>query len=280
MFANSNSCVILFAEVVRILVESGSNLEKRDHDGRTALALACMSNQFEIVEYLVLQGSDVNTSDNCGNTPLLHAINSGLCINSDIVTILLQAGANPNQSNNYGLTPLITAIRRSSEHTLDGCDTVNNLIEHNCNLNVYEYDSPICGENALHLAITRNQHRITEVLIRCGCDVNAINQNGYTALARLALEGKTELFKLLIAAGADLKFSKKFWIDETGLIRNSISDELRDLILHRINGNCFPTLKHLCRVRLRKWLERRADFVIKQITIPFSIRQYLLLMDL
>jgi ankyrin repeat protein len=262
---------------VRLLVEAGSNLEKRDHDGRTPLALAIMSNLFDIVEYLVLQGSDVNTSDNCGNTPLLHAINSGLSINSDIVKILLQAGANPNQSNNYGLTPLITTIRRSSDHILDGQDTVHNLIDHNCDLNVYEYDSPICGENALHLAITRNQDRITEILIRAGCDVNTANQNGLTALQRLAKDGKTDLMKLMIASGARLK-SQNIWVNETGHTTNIGDQDLTNLIVHQ--NNCFPRLKHLCRVRLRNFLERRADTVVKQLKIPNTIRKYLLLMEL
>lgn len=270
--------LIIIAEVVRLLVEAGSKLEKKDHDGRTPLSLACMSNQFDTVEYLVLQGSDVNTSDNCGNTPLLQAINSGLCINSDMVNILLQAGANPNHSNKYGLTPLITTIRRSSEHSLDGQDTVRSLIDHDADLNVYEYDSPICGENALHLAISRSQDRITEMLIRAGCDVNVRNQTGFTAVSRLAREGKGDLLRLLIAVGADLKLPKQFWVDEAGIIRDLGDPELRNMLIRQ--SHCFPRLKHLSRVKLRSWLGRRADIVIKQMQLPFSISQYLLLMEL
>ena len=263
--------------MVRLLVESGSDLEKKDLDGRTPLMLAIVSNQFEIVEYLVLQGSDVNARDNCGNTPLLHAINSGLCINSEIVNILLQAGANPNYANNYGLNPLITTIRRSSDQTLDGQDCVRNLIDHNCDLDVYEYESAICGENAIHLAITRNQDRITEMLIRAGCDLNAPNHTGLTPLERMAKEGKTDLMKLMIANGADIHKTRLISFNES--IGNRLTDQELSQLFDRQN-NCFPRLKHLCRARLRNWLERRADTVIKQIPIPSQIRRYLLLMDL
>ncbi|CAG2167923.1 unnamed protein product [Oppiella nova] len=265
-------------ELVRLLVESGSDLEKKDLDGRTPLVLAVVSNQFEIVEYLVLQGSDVNTQDNCGNTPLLHAINSGLTINSDIVKILLQAGANPNNPNNYGLNPLITTIRRCSEHTLDGQDTVRHLIDHNCNLNVYEYDSIVCGENALHLAITRNQDSITEMLVRAGADVNAPNLMGLSPISRLAKEGKTDLMKMMIASGADTNLNTNASLNDAIAVNNFRDHEMNHLI--KDQNNCFPRLKHLCRVRLRNWLERRADTVVKQIQIPTSIRQYLLLMDI
>lgn len=269
--------MILLSEVVMLLAEAGSNLEKKDFDGKTALALACMNNNFSIVEYLVLQGSDVNTSDNCGNTPLLNAINSGLCINYEILKILLQAGANPNQTNKYGLSPLITTIRRSSDHCLVGQETVQELIDHNCDLNVYEYDSPICGENALHLAITRNQDRITELLIRSGCNINVANQNGMTALLRLAKDGKEDLIKLLIAVGANLYLTKQFWANELGTI-NFRNPDLKDLLIYQ--SKKLPNLKHLSRIKLRNWLGRRADVVIKQLNLPTAIRQYLLLMEL
>ncbi|XP_054162275.1 putative ankyrin repeat protein RF_0381 [Oppia nitens] len=267
-------------ELVRLLVESGSDLEKKDLDGRTPLVLAILNNQFEIVEFLVLQGSDVNTVDNCGNTPLLHAINSGLSINPEIVKILLQAGANPNISNNYGLNPLITTIRRSSDHTLDGQDTVRHLIDHNCDLNIYEYDSAICGESALHLAISRNQDRITEMLIRAGADVNVPNQMGLTPISRLVKEGKIDLIKLMIASGADTNLNRNLSLNEAVLRNHLINNdnEVNKLIVDQ--SHCFLRLKHLCRVRLRSWLERRADYVIKQTPIPSTIRRYLLLNDL
>lgn len=267
-------------EIVKLLTEAGCKLERKDHDGRTPLALACIHNQGMIAEYLVSQGADVNTIDNCGNSPLLHAINTGLSINMDIVAILLEAGANPNHTNKYGVTALITAIRRSSEHSLDGPLTIAQLIDHQCNLNeyVYEYGSPWCGENALHLAITRNQDRITEMLIRAGCDVDVINHGGLTALSRLAPDGKIDLVKLLIAVGANLRLPKEYWTNDENVLRNVHNMEIREIIMRE--RSCFPTLKQLSRIKIRQWLERRADSVIKQLHLPTTIRQYLLLLDL
>lgn len=218
----------------------------------------------------------MNTSDNCGNTPLLHAINSGLSLNFDIISLLLEGGANPNHCNKYGQTALITAVRRSSEHCLDGLLTVKDLIDHGCDLN--DCEPSTFGETALHLAISRGQDRITETLVRSGSNVNSRNQRGYSPLHRLAREGKVDLVKLLIAAGADVTLPKQFWVDEEGTVRQIHEPQLRALLAEQTG--CFPSLKHLARVRLRRWLERRADVVIKQLNLPNTLRQYLLLMEI
>lgn len=259
-----------------MLVEGGSNLEKKDRDGRTPLALACICNQRAVAKYLVSAGADVNSMDNCGNTSLLHAMNSGLTLNYELISMLLHAGADPNVCNKYGHTPLITAVRRGSEHSLDGLLTVRDLIDHGCDLN--ETDHASYGESAIHLSISRGQDRITEALVRAGSDVNARNQRGFSPLHRLAREGKTDMVKLLIAAGADTRLPKQFFVDEAGVVRQIADPELRHLLQSRTG--CFPSLKHLARVSIRRFLERRADHVIRHLNLPSTLRQYLLLLEL
>lgn len=259
-----------------MLVESGGKTDKKDSDGRTPLCMACICNQTPIVKYLVqVAGADVNVSDNYGNSPLIQSINSGLSLNYDLIKILLNGGADPNHKNHHGLSPLITTIRRSSEHCLDGILTVNDLIDHGCQLNDCEPGVPY-GQTAIHLSISRGQDRITETLIRSGADVNSRNHRGFSPLHRVATEDKSDLTKILIASGADTKVPKDFWVDDEGIIRNFRDPEIQK-ILSEVQK--VPSLKQLSRVSFRRWLERKADRVIRQLNIPQTLRQYLLLLD-
>lgn len=274
-------------EIVTSLVEAGAKVEKKDCDGRTPLSMACVCNQVSIVTYLVkVVKVDVNTLDNCGNSPLLHAINCGLSLNYDLISSLLEAGANVNHVNQHGTSPLFTAIRRSSEHSLDSILTVQGLINSGVKLDDLE---PGLGETPLHLAISRSQDSIIYALIRAGADVNAVNTSGYTPLHRLAQEEKTDLVVLLLAAGAKPHLRKSFWLDESGKIRQFKDPKLKHLLgLDRLSSGDshlslpfkIPSLKHISRVAIRNWLERKADLVIEQLTLPQTVKQYLLLLEL
>lgn len=263
----------LAPDILSCLIEAGANPERTDGDGRTPLAMACICNQTDIARYLVQVAKvDVECDDNCGNTPLLHAINSGLSLNLDLVRILLEAGADPNHFNRHGHSALFTVVRRASEHSLEGIMAVEQLIGHGCNLN--DSDS---GEPVIHLTISRGQDRITEALIRSGADVNVRNERGFSPLHRVAREEKVDLVNLLIAAGADVHLPKHFYTDEAGHMRDIKCPEIRRIF--SMHTRKVPSLKHLARVSIRHWLERRADSVIKQLPFPLPLKRYLLLVD-
>ncbi|KAI1304268.1 Ankyrin repeat and KH domain-containing protein mask [Halotydeus destructor] len=261
-------------EIVQCLIDAGANLEKKDRDGRSALSVACICNQRQVAKYLIEIGCDVNCVDNCSNSPLLHAVNAGLALNYELIAVLLEAGADPNHSNKYGHTALVTVVRRGSEHSLDGLLSVQDLIDHGSHLDITSDPSSV-GECPVHLSISRGQDRITEALVRAGSDLNIRNQRGFSPLHRVAREGKVDLVKLLIAAGADTRLPKQFWIDEGGTVREITNAELKRVLQERTGT--VPSLKHSSRVTFRKWLGRHADAVIKQLNLPNRIRQYLLL---
>jgi ankyrin repeat protein len=64
-------------EVVKKLLEAGSNLKEKDEDGRTALHYASWWGQPEIIRLLLSQGADINDADNRGETPLILAARNG-----------------------------------------------------------------------------------------------------------------------------------------------------------------------------------------------------------
>lgn len=258
-------------EIVECLVSHGADLEKRDADRKTPLIVSCICNQTHIVNFLLRSGSDVNALDSCLNSPLLHAVNTGLSLNPDLIRILLEAGADPNHVNHLGNSAIFSVVRRSSEHDLNGFLSLDSLIEYGVDLN-QKHD-----ETALHLSISRGQDALTEKLIRSGSDVNERNERGFSPLHRLAREEKTDLVKLMVAAGARVSLPKNFYIDESGIRRDIQDPEIKSILA--ANTGRAPSLKHLSRISIRKWLERKADRVIKQLLLPHSLKEYLLLLD-
>ena len=62
-------------EIIGILLDAGSAIEGRQHEGKTPLFLAFQRNFIDIVEYLVRRGADIHTDDNEGQTMIRWAVN-------------------------------------------------------------------------------------------------------------------------------------------------------------------------------------------------------------
>ena len=62
----------------------------------------------DVVRLLIQSGADVDSRDNCGCTPLMPASHAGYL---DVVRLLLESGAVADSFDNYGWTPLMSALQ-------------------------------------------------------------------------------------------------------------------------------------------------------------------------
>ena len=64
------ACYCDYADVVRVLLEYGTDVDVRDEDGWAPLHVACRDGHVEIARMLLENGADVNARDMDGQTPL------------------------------------------------------------------------------------------------------------------------------------------------------------------------------------------------------------------
>jgi ankyrin repeat protein len=93
----------------RFLNEGEHKERKVFATGRTALAYAAQNGHAEIVKLLLENGSQIDNGDRWGNTPLHLAIFSG---HLEIVKILVTHNTNVNCQNSFSETPLFIAKTR------------------------------------------------------------------------------------------------------------------------------------------------------------------------
>jgi len=100
------ACIKGHLEVVRLLLDSGADMEAADYSGSTPLHYACDEGHPQVARLLLDGGADMETADHVGDTPLHDACYSGRL---ELVRLLLDRGAERESGNEVGRTPLHVA---------------------------------------------------------------------------------------------------------------------------------------------------------------------------
>lgn len=174
----------------RRLIKERVDVNARDVDGTTALHWAARVNDVATAQLLIRAGAGVKAANRYGVTPLSLACMNG---NAAMIGLLLEAGADANTALAGGETALMTTARTGS---LDG---VRLLMAHGADVNAKESGR---GQTALMWAASEGHIQVVETLLESGAQVNARSAGGFTPFLFAVRDGRLDVAKRLLAAGA------------------------------------------------------------------------------
>ena len=227
---------------------SDNHLMRLGHNGDTALTILLTSDSYQEykfeshqsdwLELLLRHGADMNIPGKGGDTPLLLALKHahrlvprllecGVNVNamgsynsplvyalqgpSRFVPTLLEHGADVNAPEPYGPSPILSAIKyaktmlpllleRGADVNVRGCRGRTALMD-------------ACLEEACQEDDEETETNYTEQILDLGADVDAVDEEGNSALMQLCnsyrYSESTYLIDLLLSRGADLSIKNK-----------------------------------------------------------------------
>jgi len=183
------------AKILQQLVQHGFDVEMPGAEGGRALQAAAFNGNITGLELLVDAGADLNTQDNDGWTALHYAAAAG---EESIVQVLLDRGADKNARTKLGLSAIHSAARGGR------LGVVEQLLRYGVNPTSITHD----GETLLFSAVSGgNENMVKLVLGANGSkDINCFTRkNGMSPLVVAALMKRSDLVKILVENGADVK---------------------------------------------------------------------------
>ena len=175
-------------------LQSGSAIDARDAQGRTALLLATHGNHIDAARALINAGADVNTKDDIQDSPYLYAGARG---HLEILKLTLTHGADLRSTNRYGGTAIIPAAERGH------VESVRTLIAAGANVNHVNRLGWTALLEAIILSDGGPRHQqIVQLLLDAKADVNLADKDGVTPLTHAKQRGYTAMAQMLAAAGA------------------------------------------------------------------------------
>jgi uncharacterized protein len=185
------------AEIVRLLVEAGADINAIGADGGTALMCASERDCCTQVLMAFLQnGANILASAADGKTALYFAAAAG---RTDSCELLLERDNSlvNLKDDMYGFSPLMTAVKQNS------IALVQLLLDNGADINVADN----CDQNALFMAASQGRVSMMKLLVQHGLSVRAVNNIGSTPLSLAVSYGHKPAAEWLIQHGADVQAS-------------------------------------------------------------------------
>lgn len=187
-------------DLVKLLLQRGSELEHRDKKGCTPLILSATGGHASTVQMLLDQGADIEAqSDRTKDTALSLACSGG---RQEAVEVLIAGSANFEHRNVSDYTPLSLAASGGY------IGIVKILLAHGAEIN--SRTGSKLGISPLMLASMNGHTATVKLLLDMGADINAqIETNRNTALTLACFQGRHEVVSLLVERRANIEHRAK-----------------------------------------------------------------------
>jgi len=194
------------AESARLLVKHGISINHTDLEDKNALFFAASESSARV---LIDNGIDINHTDSFGRNALFYTCEP------DVVRLLIQRGINVNHRDIYGHNSVnIAEITPDLLNAFFAAGLDPDILDHYGNsLIFYPY-----------------KKSITEILIKNGCDINRVNNNGETVF---------EYIQTMLFSNRQLDQCLSVLTHYIHLIK------ARPLIFNRITFGCLELIKIL-----------------------------------
>lgn len=231
-----------YIETVKLLLDKGADIEAVNNDGWTVLMNAASAGQTEIVELLIDKGADIEAKNDNGWNALMYAAGGGY---TKTVALLLDKGADIEAKDIGGQTALVWAEKNGHEETgkyikkfaaehrvinlIKSGNVLSGLVGAVSGGNLDEVKQMIREGNidlddrqgvdqytAVHYAAWDGRDEILKILLKAGAKPDLVGSDGYSPLILAACNGRTGCVKILLGAGVDTERRKNDeWYDGT-----------------------------------------------------------------
>ena len=199
-------------ETVKLLVNAGADVNTKDENGNNILMAAVdvcdEDTDLDTIKYLIENVADINAKNNKNETALILAAQGG---DLEVMKYLVEAGADMNvQENNYGITAFMFAAGKpdleAAKFLMKAGADINAVTFNGCPVLKLILDVLYYREhtNQIHDEERTKALAVMNMLIECGVDVNAQDDEGKTALTTALREPDSEVIELLLKAGANI----------------------------------------------------------------------------
>ena len=177
---------------LRALVERRVDVNEAQADGMTALHWAAYHDDLETAKLLVSAGADAKAANRYGVTPLSLACTNG---NAAMVELLLEAGADPNAALRGERDGPDDRRAHGKARAREGLALAGGRRQRQGTAGT---DGPDVGGGR------RPCRRSCEALLEAGADFRTPLPSGFTPLFFAVREGRTDVVRVLLKAGADV----------------------------------------------------------------------------
>ena len=178
-------------EIIKLLVGLGADVNQHSVFQPTPLLIAIDYRQKLIAHYLLSSGADPETFDALGECALTHTARTGQL---DLLNALLAKGADVRATDHKGRTPLMWSSGKPA--AIADVTSLDEVTPSERGFTVIR-----CVHN--RIADQPGGGDIVRALLAANSQIDAVDNEGNTALMVAAGEGKTEVARALIDAHAD-----------------------------------------------------------------------------